>query len=56
MGKGGRCECGGGEDMWAVALHAAGGRPDVPLACELPREGPYAPVIFMDPQAVVIRR
>lgn len=45
--------------MWeaAAAMRAAGGRPYVPLLGSLPREwGPYAPVIFVDPQSVVIRR
>jgi len=58
MGEGDRYEFAGGEGMWeaAAAMRAAGGRPYVPLACELPREGPYAPVIFVDPQAVVICR
>jgi hypothetical protein len=58
LGEGDRYEFAGGEGMWeaAAAMRAAGGRPYVPLACELPREGPYAPVIFVDPQAVVIRR
>jgi endonuclease/exonuclease/phosphatase family metal-dependent hydrolase len=58
MGEGDRYEMAGGEGMWeaATAMRAAGGRPYVPLACELPREGLYAPVIFVDPQAVVIRR
>jgi|SRR5450755_3336943 len=46
-----------GEGMWEAARRcAAGGRAYVPLACELPREGLYAPVIFVDLQAVVIRR
>jgi len=58
MGEGDRYELSGGEGMWeaAAAMRAAGGRPYVPLACELPAEGLYAPVIFVDPQAVVIRR
>src|SRR5260370_854974 len=58
MGEGNRYELAGGEGMWeaAAAMRAAGGRPYVPLACELPREGLYAPVIFTDPQAIVIRR
>lgn len=58
MGEGDRYELAGGEGMWeaAAAMRAAGGRAYVPLACELPREGLYAPVIFADPQAVVIRR
>ncbi len=58
MGEGDRYEFAGGQGMWeaAAAMRAAGGRPYVPLACELPREGAYAPVIFVDPQAVVIRR
>jgi len=42
MGEGDRYEFAGGEGMWeaAAAMRAAGGRPYVPLACELPREGP----------------
>jgi hypothetical protein len=58
MGEGDRYELSGGEGMWeaAAAMRAAGGRPYIPLACELPAEGLYAPVIFVDPQAVVIRR
>ncbi len=58
LGEGDRYELAGGEGMWeaAAAMRAAGGRPYVPLACELPAEGLYAPVIFVDPQAVVIRR
>jgi hypothetical protein len=58
MGEGDRYELSGGEGMWeaAAAMRAAGGRPYVPLACELPDEGLYAPVIFVDPQTVVIRR
>ena len=58
MGEADRYELSGGEGMWeaAAAMRAAGGRPYVPLACELPWEGLYAPVIFADPQAVVIRR
>jgi hypothetical protein len=58
MGEGDRYELAGGEGMWeaAAAMRAAGGRSYVPLACELPAEGLYAPVIFVDPQAIVIRR
>jgi endonuclease/exonuclease/phosphatase family metal-dependent hydrolase len=58
MGEGDRYELSGGEGMWeaAAAMRAAGGRPYVPLPCELPAEGLYAPVIFVDPQAVVVRR
>ena len=58
MGEADRYEMSGGEGMWeaAAAMRAAGGRPYVPLACELPREGLYAPVIFADPQAIVVRR
>jgi hypothetical protein len=58
LGEGDRCELSGGEGMWeaAAAMRAAGGRPYVPLACELPAEGLYAPVIFVDPRAIVIRR
>jgi hypothetical protein len=58
MGEGDRFELAGGQGMWeaAAAMRAAGGRPYVPLACELPAEGLYAPVMFVDPQAVIIRR
>lgn len=58
IGEGDRYELSGGEGMWeaAAAMRAAGGRPYVPLACELPAEGLYAPVVFVDPQAIVIRR
>jgi hypothetical protein len=58
MGEGDRYELAGGEGMWeaAAAMRAAGGRPYVPLACERSAEGLYAPVIFADPQAIVIRR
>jgi hypothetical protein len=58
MGEGDRYELSGGEGMReaAAAMRAAGGRAYVPLACELPAEGLYAPVIFTDIQAVVIRR
>jgi hypothetical protein len=58
MGEADRYELAGGEGMWeaAAAMRAAGGRPYVPLACELPDQGLYAPVIFADPQAMVIRR
>jgi hypothetical protein len=59
MGEGDRYEYNGGEGMWeaAAAMRAAGGRPYVPLLGSLPRQwGPFAPVIFFDPQAVVVRR
>jgi hypothetical protein len=58
MGEADRYELAGGEGMWeaAAAMRAAGGRAYIPLACERPAEGLYAPVIFVDPQAVVIRR
>jgi endonuclease/exonuclease/phosphatase family metal-dependent hydrolase len=58
LGEGDRYELAGGEGMWeaAAAMRDAGGRPYVPLACELPAEGLYAPVIFTDPQAIVVRR
>ncbi len=59
MGEGDRYGYAGGEGMWetAAAMRAAGGRPYVPLLGSLPREwGPFAPVIFVDAQSVVIRR
>jgi hypothetical protein len=58
MGEADRYEMAGGEGMReaAAAMRDAGGRPYVPLICELPAEGLYAPVIFVGPQAVVIRR
>lgn len=59
MGEGDRYGYAGGEGMWeaAAAMRAAGGRAYVPLLGSLPREwGPYAPVIFVDAQTVVIRR
>ena len=59
MGEGDRYEYAGGRGVWeaAAAMRAAGGRAYVPLLGSLPREwGPYAPVIFADPQSVVIRR
>jgi len=43
--------------MWeaAAAMRAAGGRAYVPLLGSLPRDwGPYAPVIFVDTQTIVI--
>ena len=58
MGEGDRYELSGGEGMFgaAAAMREAGGRPYVPLPCELPAEGLRAPVIFYDPQAIVVRR
>lgn len=58
MGEGDRYELSGGEGMYeaAAAMRAAGGRAYVPLACELPAEGLYAPVIFVDAQAIQVRR
>jgi hypothetical protein len=59
MGEGDRYGYAGGEGMWeaAAVMRAAGGRPYVPLLGGLPREwGPFAPVIFVDAQSVVIRR
>jgi hypothetical protein len=49
----------GGKGTWgaAAATREAGGRPYVPLVCYLPRGwGPYAPVMFVATQALVIRR
>jgi len=59
MGEADRYGDAGGEGMWeaSAAMRAARGRPYVPLLGSLPREwGPYAPVIFVDAQSVVIRR
>jgi hypothetical protein len=59
IGEADRYGYSGGEGMWeaAAAMRAAGGRAYVPLLGSLPREwGPYAPVIFVDAQSVVIRR
>jgi endonuclease/exonuclease/phosphatase family metal-dependent hydrolase len=59
MGEGDRYGDAGGEGMWeaAAAMRAAGGRAYVPLLGSLPRDwGPYAPVIFVDAQSIVIRR
>ena len=41
MGEADRYELAGGKGMWeaAAAMRAAGGRPYVPLVCELPAEG-----------------
>ena len=45
MGEADRYELAGGEGMWeaAAAMRDAGGLPYVPLVCELPAEGLYAP-------------
>ncbi|SEP53963.1 hypothetical protein [Amycolatopsis saalfeldensis] len=59
MGEGDRYEFNGGQGKWGAvaAMRAAGGRPYVPLPCELPRQwGPFAPVIFYDAQTVVVSR
>lgn len=65
MGEGDHYELSGGrplravrrEGMWkAAAAMRADGATYMPLACELSREGLYAPVIFIDPQTIVIRR
>jgi hypothetical protein len=58
LGEGDRYEMAGGEGMWGAvtAMHRAGGPAYTPLACELPKEGLYAPVIFVDQQVIEIRR
>ena len=59
MGEGNRYEYDGGRGAWEAAAGDTGGRGAayVPLTGSLPRErGPFAPVIFADPQSVVIRR
>jgi hypothetical protein len=59
MGEGDRYGFAGGEGMYeaAAAMREAGGRAYVPHLGSLPREwGPYAPVVFVDAQAVVVRR
>jgi endonuclease/exonuclease/phosphatase family metal-dependent hydrolase len=59
MGEGDWYGYNGGKGAWgaAAAMRDAGGRCYVPLVCDLPREwGPFAPVIFADTQAIVIRR
>ncbi len=50
VGEGGRHGFAGGEGMReaAATMRAAGGRPYVPQACELPREGLHAPAIFVE--------
>ncbi len=59
MGEGDWYGCCGGKGAWdaAAAMREAGGRAYVPLVCDLPRGWePYAPVIFVNAQAIVIRR
>jgi endonuclease/exonuclease/phosphatase family metal-dependent hydrolase len=59
LGEGDRYEYNGLEGAWeaAAAMREAGGRAYTPLPCSLPREwGPFAPVIFVDLQKIVVRR
>jgi hypothetical protein len=58
LGEGDRYELSGGEGMWGAvtAMRSAGGPAYTPLACELPKEGLYAPVIFVNQQVIEIRR
>lgn len=49
----------GGMGMWGAieAMRYAGSRPYAPLLCGLPRQwGPFAPVIFYDAQALIVKR
>ncbi|WP_433464043.1 hypothetical protein [Spirillospora sp. CA-128828] len=59
MGEADDYELHGMEGAWeaAAAIRAAGGPGYMPLPCSLPREwGPFAPMIFVDPTKVVVRR
>lgn len=59
MGEGDRYEFNGGDGAWGAcaAMADAGGRHYAWLACHLPREwGPFAPVIYYDPQTIEVRR
>lgn len=59
LGEGDRYELNGMEGAYeaAAALREAKGPAYVPLPCSLPREGGmFAPVIYVNPQKVVIRR
>ncbi|MGP4029700.1 endonuclease/exonuclease/phosphatase family protein [Actinomadura sp. 3N407] len=59
IGEGDRYELNGMEGAYeaAAALRQAGGPAYVPHPCSLPREwGMFAPVIYVDPQKVVVRR
>ncbi|MEU8804688.1 hypothetical protein [Spirillospora sp. NPDC048819] len=59
VGEGDRYELNGGEGAYeaAAALREAGGPAYVPHPCSLPREwGMFAPVIYVDPHKVVVRR
>ncbi len=59
MGEGDRYEFSGGLGAWGAcaAMSQAGGRHYAWLACHLPRDwGPFAPVIFYDPQTVQVYR
>ena len=59
VGEGDRYELNGMEGAYeaAAALREAGGPAYVPHPCSLPREGGlFAPVIYTDPQKVVVRR
>jgi hypothetical protein len=58
LGEGDRYEMAGGEGMWeaAAAMRDAGGPTVCAAGVRTARRGLYAPVIFVDPQAMVIRR
>lgn len=59
MGEGDRYEYWGGRGAWEAidAMASAGGRSYAWMPCVLPREaGPFAPVIFYDPQTVRVGR
>ena len=58
MGEGDRYEFNGQEGAReaARAMRRAGGRTYEPLFGSLPREGAFAPVIFIDPQTIEVRR
>lgn len=59
MGEGDRYELNGmeGAHEAAAAMREAGGPAYVPFPCSLPREwGMFAPVIYVDPTKIVVRR
>jgi hypothetical protein len=58
MGEGDRYEFNGqkGAREAARALRRAGGRAYEPLFGSLPREGAFAPVVFIDPQTIEVCR
>lgn len=59
MGEADRYEYWGGRGAWDAidAMAVAGGRSYAWVPCALPREyGPFAPIIFYDPQTVRVRR